>query len=73
MSVVSVRVDKKVKETLEKAGVDVAKEVRGLLEGLAWKVELNERLEELDKSLSKVPPAPRGFSAKSVREDRESH
>ncbi|MBI2184861.1 MAG: VapB-type antitoxin [Thaumarchaeota archaeon] len=73
MSVVSVRVDKKVKETLEKAGVDVAKEVRGLLEGLAWKVELNERLEELDKSLSKVPPAPRGFSAESVREDRESH
>lgn len=73
VSVVSVRVDKKVKENLEKAGIDVSSEVKRFLQELAWKVEMKERLEKLDKSLSRIPPAQQGFSAKSVREDREGH
>ncbi len=73
MAVVSVRVDDKVKRKLEAAGVDVASEVRRHLEELAWKEELKERLARLDKTLKDMPPARKGFAAKSVREDRESH
>ena len=73
MSVVSVRVDRKVKELLEKTGIDISREVKQFLQELAWKVELKERLKELDEKLSKIPEAQRGFSAKSVREDREGH
>jgi predicted transcriptional regulator len=73
MSVVSVRVDEKVKKKLEAAGVDVPAEVRKRLEELAWQVELKERMARLEKTLKDMPPAAKGFSARSVREDRESH
>lgn len=73
MSVVSVRVDQKVKKRLEEAGIDVSSEVRRHLEELAWQVELKKRMAKLDKVLADMPPAPKGFSARSVREDREGH
>ena len=69
----SVRVDEKVKQTLEAAGIDVPREVRKRLEELAWEVELNRRLNKLDKALEDMPPAPKGFAAGTVREDRASH
>jgi len=72
MVVVSVRVDEKVKKRLQEAGIDVPLEVRRHLEDLAWRVELKRRLDRLGKALAGMPPAPRGFSARSVREDRES-
>lgn len=73
MSVVSVRVDEKVKKRLEEAGINVPSEVRRHLEDLAWQVELKRRLAKLDKALADMPPAQQGFSAGSVREDREGH
>jgi len=73
MSVISVRVDREVKELLEKTGIDISMEVKQFLQELAWKVELKERLRELDERLSKIPEAQPGFSTKSVREDREGH
>jgi len=73
VSVVSVRVDKRVKEILERAGVDVNKEVKRFLEELAWKLEVRESVEKLSKLLEKIPPAEQDFAVKSVREDRESH
>jgi len=73
MSVVSVRVDQKVKKRLEEAGINVPSEVRKHLEDLAWQIELKQRLAKLDKVLADVPPAQSGFSAGSVREDREGH
>lgn len=73
MSVVSVRVDEKVKRRLEEAGINVPSEVRKHLEDLAWQVELKRRLAKLDKTLADMPPAEQGFSAGSVREDREGH
>lgn len=72
MSVISVRVEKKTKQTLKKAGINVSKEVKRYVEDLAWKVDLKDRLEKLNEVLEKMPPAQRGFGAKSVREDRES-
>lgn len=71
MSVVSVRVDEKVRKKLEGAGVDVASEVRKHLEELAWRVELGERMDRLERSMKKAPTVPRGFAARSVREDRD--
>ena len=73
MAIVSVRIDEKVKKILEKAGVNISKEVRKYLEELAWKIELRESVQEFSKVLEKIPPAEEGFSVKSVREDRESH
>ncbi len=73
MSIVSVRVDRRVKEILERAGVDVNKEVKKFLEELAWKLEVRESVEKLSKILEKIPPAEPGFAVRSVREDRESH
>lgn len=71
MSVVSVRVDQKVKKRLEEAGINVSSEVRKHLEDLAWQVELKKRLAKLNRIIADMPPAKQGFSAQSVREDRE--
>jgi len=71
VSVVSIRIDKKVKEVLERAGVNISKEVKKYLEELAWKIELRESIKRFSKVLEGVPPAEKGFSAGSVREDRE--
>ena len=73
MTVVSIRIDEKVKKALERAGVNISKEVKRYLEELAWKIELKEAVKEISKLLEEVPPAEEGFSVKSVREDRESH
>ena len=73
MTIVSIRIDDKVKKTLERAGVNISKEVKRYLEELAWRIELREAVEEISKLLEEVPPAEKGFSVRSVREDRESH
>ncbi len=71
--VVSIRIRRDVKETLEEAGVNIAEEARKYLEELAWKIKVREQVEKWDKLLSNVKPGPKGFSEQSVREDRESH
>jgi hypothetical protein len=71
MAVVSVRVDEKVKQRLKEAGIDVPREVKRHLEELAWQLELKDRLARLDEVLVDMPPTPKEFSAKSVREDRD--
>jgi hypothetical protein len=73
MSIVSVRVDRRVKEVLKRAGINIAEEVRRHLEELAWRVELQQNLEQLDRLLEAVPPVEEGWAAKGVREDREGH
>ena len=73
MTVVSIRIDEKIKKTLERAGINISKEVKRYLEELAWKIELQEAVKEISKLLEEVPPAGEGFSVRSVREDRESH
>lgn len=73
MSVVSVRIDEKARKVLEKAGINLNKEVKKFIEDLAWEVERKERLEILNRELKSIKPAAKGFSKQSVREDRESH
>ncbi|MCS7114514.1 MAG: VapB-type antitoxin [Candidatus Bathyarchaeota archaeon] len=72
-SVIAVRVKKEVKETLEKAGVNISEAVRKHLEELFWKLRLKEETEVMRKILEKVKPSERGFAERSVRGDRESH
>ena len=73
MTVISIRIDEKIKRTLERAGINISKEIKRYLEELAWKIELKEAVKEISKLLEEVPPAEEGFSVRSVREDRESH
>ena len=70
--VVSVRVKREVKELLEREGIDIGAAVRSYLEEMAWRIKVKRGLEKLDELLGEMPPASRGFSARSVREDRDS-
>ena len=72
-TVVTTRIKKEIKEALEKAGLNIPSVIREHLEEIAWKLQLKEETEKLRKLLEKVKPSERGFAAKSVREDRESH
>ncbi|OYT30747.1 MAG: VapB-type antitoxin [Thermoprotei archaeon] len=71
--VISVRVKREIKEELEKSGVNIAEEVRSYLEQLAWKIRIRRKINEWDEILSRVKPSKKGFSVKSVKEDREGH
>jgi len=71
--VISVRVRKGLRKYLEERGINISEAVKSYLEELAWKVRLKESLEKLDELLREMPPAPPGFAARSVREDRDSH
>ncbi|RJS86312.1 VapB-type antitoxin [Candidatus Bathyarchaeota archaeon] len=70
--VVSVRVKREIKELLEREGIDVGAAIRNYLEEMAWRIKVKRGLEKLDEMLREMPPASRGFSARSVREDRDS-
>jgi antitoxin component of RelBE/YafQ-DinJ toxin-antitoxin module len=72
-TVISVRIRKEIKETLEKAGVDISEEVRKFLEELAWRIKTRRFIELWNELLKDVKPSEKGFSVESVREDRESH
>jgi|YelNatPaOPRAMG01_1025707.scaffolds.fasta_scaffold645046_2 hypothetical protein len=72
-TVISFRVRKEIKEELEKAGIDIAKEIKEKLEELAWKVRTKRQVERWNEILNRAKPSGKGFSVKSVREDREGH
>ena len=73
MSVISVRIDKRIKKILEEAGVNISEEVKKFLNELAWKIEVKRRIERFNKVIEGIKSAEQGYSADSVREDRESH
>jgi antitoxin component of RelBE/YafQ-DinJ toxin-antitoxin module len=72
-TVISVRIRREIKETLEESGVDISEEVRRFLDELAWKVKTRKFIKHWNELLKDVKPSEKGFSVKSVREDRESH
>ena len=73
MTIISIRIDEKIKRTLERAGINISKEIKRYLEELAWKIELKEAVKEISKLLEEMPPAEEGFSVRSVTKDREAH
>ncbi|MEM1542384.1 MAG: VapB-type antitoxin [Ignisphaera sp.] len=72
-SVVSVRVREDVKRFLEEEGIDIGEEVRRFLEELVLKIRIKRYVEKWVKLLEDTTPSEKGFAARSVREDRESH
>ena len=58
---------------MEKHGIDISQEVRRFLEELYIKVKAKEYLNKWIEELKYVKPSEKGFSTKSIREDRESH
>ena len=71
--VISVRVKRRVKELLEEEGVNIGEEVKRYLEELAYKILAKRYVEKWNRLLNNVRPSEKGFSSRSVREDRESH
>jgi len=73
LSIITVRVSKKIKETLDRYNVNVSETVRELLERYIEELELRDlarRLESLRDTMSgKIQPLT---VAKLVREDREA-
>ncbi|MEM3475361.1 MAG: VapB-type antitoxin [Candidatus Bathyarchaeia archaeon] len=72
-AIISVRIKKEIKEELEKAGINISKEIKKTLEDLAWQVKIKKQIEKWNAILAKIKPSEEGFSVRSVREDRESH
>jgi hypothetical protein len=71
--VVSVRIKKETKDALERNGVDISLATRAYLEKLAWKSTSKKNLRELHKLIeNKVKPSKKGFSLKTIREDRDN-
>ena len=71
--VVSVRIKKETKETLERNGVDIPHLVKNYLEKVAWKSQSKKNVREIHALIEKsVKPSRKGFGARSIREDRDS-
>ncbi|MGC9169674.1 MAG: CopG family transcriptional regulator [Thermoproteus sp.] len=75
MAVVSFKVRREVKEKMAryKDRVNWAEELRKFVEERIRQLEAEENMERVLRELEAIPvEAPRGFSASSVREDRDS-
>ncbi len=73
MTVVSVRIEERVKKILEEAGINISEAVKNYLRELAWRIELEKRIARFEEVTRNIPPAEKGYSERSVREDREGH
>ncbi len=75
MVVVSIRVPKELKEKMDRFRdrVDWAEEIRRFIEERVRELEREEVLRKVEELLRDLPTQPRGFAAKLVREDRDSH
>ena len=70
-TIISVRINEKIKEELEKHGIDINQEIRKFLEELYIKVKAKEYVNKWIEELKDIKPSEKGFSTNSIREDRE--
>lgn len=73
MSIITIRVPRKVKEKLKKYNVNVSETVRKVLDECLEELErkdLEEKLEQVKRLGDKMDPE---LLAKLIREDRETH
>jgi|YelNatPaOPRAMG01_1025707.scaffolds.fasta_scaffold126107_2 hypothetical protein len=75
MSVISVKVPKRIREKMrEYSGIiNWPEEIRGLITAKIEEVERKKAVEEAIKLLEGVSSKPRGTARTLVREDRDSH
>lgn len=72
--VISVRVKKELKNTLENEGIDVEKAIKDYLTQRAAQIELKKTVGRLKALIGKnVKPSKKGFAISSIREDRNAH
>ncbi|RLG52534.1 MAG: CopG family transcriptional regulator [Thermoproteota archaeon] len=75
MSVVTLKVPVEVKEKMRKLRdrVNWSRELREYIIKRIREIEAEEALKEATRMIEKTRGVPEGFSAESVREDRDSH
>jgi hypothetical protein len=72
-TVVSVRIDKRVKEKLEKEGIDLSYEFKAYIQRRTALLNLKETVDELAVIIDKkVKPSRKGFAESFVRHDRDA-
>ena len=71
--VVSVRLERGIKERLDKEGIDLSYEFKKYVKRRIALLELRKTVKELTVLIKKnAKPSPKGFAVKSVREDRDA-
>jgi hypothetical protein len=68
-----VRVPKELKERMDafRGVVNWSEEIRAFIERRVAELEQEKAIEELERLIEKLPPAPKGVALKYVREDRD--
>ncbi len=71
MKIVAVRVPEETKKKMKEVQEDWSEFLRQAIEARLQKEEQKRLLKELDRVLKKVRKSPKGFAARSIREDRD--
>jgi len=73
MEVISFRIPKELKESVNELEINWSEEVRRFIEDKVKEYKRKRALEEIDSMLKNVPPPEKGTASRYVREDRDSH
>jgi len=73
MEVISFRIPKELKKSVEELGINWGEEVRRFIEDKVREYKREKALEEIDSMLKTVSPPEKGTASRYVREDRDSH
>jgi chemotaxis regulatin CheY-phosphate phosphatase CheZ len=72
MKIVAVRVPEKIKKEMKEIPENWSEYLRKAIEERIKQQQQKKILQEVRELLKDVPKSPKGFSAKSIREDRDS-
>lgn len=72
MKIVAVRVPEEIKKQMKEVPEDWSEFLRKAIEDRIHREKNKKVLDDLKKLWKRMPKTPRGFGAKSVREDRDS-
>ncbi|MCK4734607.1 MAG: hypothetical protein KAT65_19280 [Methanophagales archaeon] len=73
MEVISFRIPKELKESVNELEINWSEEVRRFIEDKVKEYKRKRALEEIDSMLKNVPPPEKGTASRYVREDRDSN
>jgi len=73
MEVISFRIPKELKESVNELEINWSEEVRRFIENKVKEYKRKRALEEIDSMLKNVPTPEKGTAARYVREDRDSN
>ena len=71
MKIVAVRVPEETEKKMKEINEDWSAYLRRTIDDRLQKEEQKRLLKKLERVFKKVPKSPRGFGARSVREDRD--